>query len=149
MTTEETSRTAVLPSDGTSADFVGRGWAWPVTVAHNGAVATVGGVANLEKAMGLILRTYLGERPMRPDFGSRLRDYLFDGVTDENATAIATEVRRAIASCEPRVDVTRVEVTPVTTALGRFDIDIFYTVRGTNDEHNLVMPFYSIPGEGD
>ena len=36
-------------------DFIGRGWAFPVTVAHNGSIATIGGVANIEKAIRAIL----------------------------------------------------------------------------------------------
>jgi uncharacterized protein len=128
-------------------DFVGRGWKLPMGVTANGSVATVGGRANLEKAMQVVLRTYLGERPMRPAFGSRLRDFLFDGVTDDNATAIATEVRRALESCEPRAVVDDVQVTPSDGPTGRFDIEIFYSIRGSNDEHNLVVPFYTIPGE--
>lgn len=143
------TRPVVLPTDGTAADFIGRGWAFPVHADTLGRIAIVGGVANLERSMRIILGTYLGERPMRPDFGSLLKDFLFEGVTDDNAAAIATEVRRAIGSCEPRVLVDRVEVTPADGPTGRFDIEIFYRVRETNDEHNLVVPFYAIPGEGD
>jgi phage baseplate assembly protein W len=130
-----------------SVDFIGRGWAFPMEVGHDGAMATVGGVQNLEKAMRIILSTYVGERPMRPRFGSRLRDFIFDGVSQDNAAAIASEVRRALFDCEPRARIDAVDVRPAEGAIGRFDIDIGYTVLSTNDSHNLVVPFYSIPGE--
>jgi hypothetical protein len=133
----------------TSTDFTGRGLAFPLQVRSTGALATVGGTDNLEKAMRIILLTYLGERPMRPHFGSRLRDFLFSGVTAENAAAIGQEVRRALTSCEPRVRVDAVVVRRGDDARGRFDIDIGYTVLGTNARQNLVVPFYSIPGEED
>ena len=132
-----------------SVDFIGRGWAYPLGVQPNGAIATADGVAKLEQAMRIILTTYLGERPMRPAFGSRLRDFLFDGVTEASAGAIGEEVARAIGSCEPRVVVDDVDVRPKEGAYGGFDIDIYYTVLGTNDARNLVVPFYSIPGEED
>lgn len=132
-----------------TTDFIGRGLDFPLHVRSTGAVATVGGTDNLEKAMRLILLTHLGERPMRPGFGSRLRDFLFAGVTPENATAIGQEVQRAIGSCEPRVRVDAVDVRSDDAGHGRFDIDIAYTVLGTNARQNLVVPFYSIPGEED
>jgi phage baseplate assembly protein W len=133
---------------GASGDtpFAGRGWAYPVGVAANGQIATVGGVANIEKAMRIVLATYLGERPMRPAFGSLLKDFVFAGVTEENAKAIQAEVRRALFECEPRARVDDV-VVDMDGAEGRFDIDIAFTVLETNSAHNLVVPFYAIPGE--
>ncbi len=128
-------------------DFIGRGVAFPLRVGTDGGLATVGGLANLEKAMRVILLTRIGERPMRPSFGSRLSDFLFEGVSTQNAAAIADEVRRALTQCEPRARIDDVVVKPADTGIGRYDIDISYTVLASNDEHNLVVPFYSIPGE--
>jgi uncharacterized protein len=130
-----------------SVDFIGRGWAFPLGVQPNGSVATAQGVAKLEQAMRIILTTYLGERPMRPGFGSRLRDFLFDGVSPASVAAIGEEVERAIGSCESRVDVEAVDVRPIEGAYGGFEIDIQYVVRDTLGIYNLVVPFYSIPGE--
>ena len=59
-----------------------------ITAAACLMIALVRGTQELEQAMRLILMTYPGERPMRPQFGSRLRDFVFDGATWENATAI-------------------------------------------------------------
>lgn len=130
-----------------SVDFIGRGLAFPLGVRHNGALSTAEGPAKLEQAMRIILTTYLGERPMRPNFGSRLRDFLFDGVSPDSVSAVAAEVWRALDSCEPRVRVDNVAVSPREGPVGAFDIDILYTIRGENDQRNLVVPFYSIPGE--
>jgi phage baseplate assembly protein W len=130
-----------------TTDFIGRGWAFPVTVRDSGGIATVGGVANLEKAMRIVLATQLGERPMRPAFGSRLREHLFAGISPETLRAIEDEVRRAITSCEPRARVDGVTATAEDARRGRVDIEIRYTVLATNDPHNLVVPFYAIPGE--
>ena len=66
-----------------------------------------------------------------------------------DGSAIGQEVQRAIGSCEPRVRVDDVEVRCDDAGRGRFDIDIAYTVLGTNARQNLVVPFYSIPGEED
>jgi Bacteriophage baseplate protein W len=125
-------------------DFIGAGWAFPVGVDARGAIALVRGTEELEQAMRLILLTYPGERPMRPQFGSRLRDFVFAGATLDNAAAIEREVRTALLRWEPRVDVTSVDVTPRLDE-AMLDIDIGYTVVATNDRRNLVFPFYTIP----
>lgn len=130
-----------------TVDFVGAGWAFPLGVSPNGAIATSTGTARLEQAMRLILGTHLGERPMRPLFGSLLRDFLFAAVSEETGREIAAEVARAIESCEPRVVVDHVDAVPMEEPYGGYGIEIFYTVKSTNESKNLVVPFYSIPGE--
>ncbi|MBV9445478.1 MAG: GPW/gp25 family protein [Streptosporangiaceae bacterium] len=129
-------------------DFIGAGWAFPVSVDARGAIALARGTDELEQAMRLILMTYPGERPMRPEFGSRLRDFVFDGTTAENASAIGNEVRAALLRWEPRVDVSSVDVTPDYDAAMLY-VDIKYTVKSTNDRRNLVFPFYTIPLDGE
>jgi phage baseplate assembly protein W len=126
-------------------DFIGSGWAFPVGVDDTGQIALASGSREIEQAMRLILTTYPGERPMRPAFGSRLRDFIFDGATWENAATIAAEVRAALRQWEPRADVTDVTVLPSAGEPGVLTIDIRYKIKGTNDPRNLVFPFYTIP----
>jgi uncharacterized protein len=126
-------------------DFVGSGWAFPVGVDSTGQIALARGSCDIEQAMRLILMTYPGERPMRPRFGSRLRDFVFEGATWENAAAVAAEVRASLAQWEPRATVTDVVVTPEADKPGVLSIDIAYVIKGTNDPRNLVFPFYTIP----
>lgn len=82
---------------------------------------------------------------MRWEFGSRLRDYVFDGATDDNIGAIGNEVRAALERWEPRIDVRSVDVSPDGDHDGLLYIDISYVVKSTNDRRNLVFPFYTIP----
>ena len=126
-------------------DFVGSGWAFPVGVDSTGQIALARGSRDIEQAMRLILMTYPGERPMRPRFGSRLRDFIFDGATWDNAAAVAAEVHASLAQWEPRATVTDVVVTPEADEPGMLSIDIAYVIKGTNDPRNLVFPFYTIP----
>jgi uncharacterized protein len=131
------------------ADFIGSGWAFPVGVDATGQIALVRGSREIEQAMQLILSTYPGERPMRPKFGSKLRDFIFDGATRENAAAIAAEVRASLLQWEPRASVVDVIVTPEAADPGVLMIDILYTIKATNDARNLVFPFYTIPAHAD
>lgn len=129
------------------SDFVGAGWAFPLGVSANGNIAIARGPRKLEQAMRLILMTYPGERPMRPQFGSRLRDFVFAGATEETAAEVSREVEAALLQWEPRVDVQAVDVTLDDADAGTLWIDIQYTIKATNDERNLVFPFYTIPEE--
>jgi phage baseplate assembly protein W len=128
-------------------DFAGRGWAFPMGADPTGGIALVSGEENLIKAMRLILSTYPGERPMRPEFGSRLRDYIFRGIDGPTVADLANEVQSALLRWEPRVDVERVEVVPDPEDDTLVYIDIYYVARATNDRRNLVFPFYTIPEE--
>src|ERR1700735_593976 len=130
-------------------DFVGAGWAFPVGVDARGAIALARGTEELDQAIRLILMTYPGERPMRHEFGSRLRDFVFEGATWENAAAVGNEVRAALRRWEPRVEVIDVDVTPGGDEAGMLFIDIHYLVKATNDSRNLVFPFYTIPEHGE
>jgi phage baseplate assembly protein W len=129
-------------------DFVGAGWAFPLAVDSRGGIALARRDQELEQAMRLILATYPGERPMRPEFGSRLRDYVFRSATVDTAAELANEVQNALLRWEPRVVCEAVNVTIDPEERNRLYIDVYYTVKGTNDRRNLVFPFYTIPDDG-
>jgi len=129
-------------------DFIGAGWAFPLRVDAQGGIALVRRERELEEAMGIILSTYPGERPMRPEFGCRLRDYVFRGGTDDTRSALAVEVRNALVRWDPRVDIRGVAVEPGPDDPTLLYIDITYAPKATNDRRNLVFPFYTIPDDG-
>jgi phage baseplate assembly protein W len=137
---------ATSPGTAGGADFLGVGWRWPVATDAGGSFAMTGGVTEVEQAMYLILSTTPGERPMRPEFGCPLADYVFAPADSTTAGLIAYEVVRALRRWEPRVDVLDVQVTP-DAAESTLWIDIGYRIRDSYDRRNLVVPFYVIPDE--
>jgi phage baseplate assembly protein W len=131
-----------------SQDFVGAGWAFPLGVDARGGIALARREQELEQAMRLILATYPGERPMRPDFGSRLRDFVFRSATVDTAAELSNEVHKALLRWEPRVDIEFVDVTVDPWERNTLFIDVNYRVKDANDKRNLVFPFYTIPQDG-
>jgi uncharacterized protein len=125
--------------------FVGTGWRWPVEADATGMIALVSGPPELEQAIYLVLSTSPGERPMRPEFGCRLQDFVFGPADATTAALIAGEVRRSLARWEPRITVDDVHVTADTDEPSLLWIDVHFTVRSTYDRRNLVFPFYVIP----
>ena len=126
-------------------EFVGSGWAFPLELDQTGGFRLVSDEREIEQAIRLIIGTAYGERPMRPDFGCRIHDFVFAEANATTAGLIATEVRASLARWEPRIDVDDVEVTFDHAENGVLYIDITYRIRGTNDPRNLVFPFYVIP----
>lgn len=129
------------------SEFIGTGWGFPTGVGANGGIAMVRGDTELVQAMRLILATYPGERPMRPDFGSRLRDFVFRAGTLDTIAELTGEVRRSLLRWEPRVTVENVVVTPAPEDPSLLYIEIQYRPKDTNDHRNLVFPFYTIPDD--
>jgi phage baseplate assembly protein W len=126
--------------------FIGRGWAFPLRVDSTGGIALVSREQEIEEAIRLVLGTSPGERPMRPEFGCRIHDYLFASADSETASSIAGEVRAALLQWEPRIDVSDVQVTMDARNPALLYIDVRYSIKATNDRRNLVFPFYVIPG---
>jgi phage baseplate assembly protein W len=128
-----------------SQEFVGRGWSFPVHADVSGRIALSSDAQEIEESIHLILATAPGERPMRPEFGCGVHDYVFAPADAATAGAIGDAVRTALAMWEPRIDVTGVRVTFDRADEGLLLIDIGYEIRGSNDPRNLVFPFYVIP----
>ena len=129
-------------------DFVGAGWAFPLGVDARGGISLARRDQEIEQAIRLVLATYPGERPMRPEFGSRIRDYVFRSATIDTAAELSEEVQNALLRWEPRIVVEAVDVTVDDYDRSRLYIDVSYTIKGTNDRRNLVFPFYTIPDDG-
>jgi hypothetical protein len=125
--------------------FIGAGLAFPMSVDATGGISLVRREREIEESIRLVLATAPGERPMRPEFGCGIHDYVFAPADGSTAGQIAYEVRTAIERWEPRIDVNEVAVSLDSQSDGILYIDVSYEVRGSNDRRNLVFPFYVIP----
>lgn len=128
-------------------DFLGRGWSFPVTTDGADDVALSAGATDVEESILLILRTAKGERVMRPEFGCGIHDYAFATVDTSTLSLVEASVEDALREWEPRIEVLAVDASTEKLEQGRLDVSIDYRIRQTNDERNLVYPFY-VDGEG-
>lgn len=79
---------------------------------------------------------------MDPDFGCGMYDLVFSVVNTESMGMIKESVREALTIWEPRIDIMKIDVIQDDQDRGRVRISIDYQVRATNNEFNLVYPFY-------
>jgi phage baseplate assembly protein W len=131
-----------------SEEFIGAGWAFPIRTDPTGRIALTRGDRDIEESIHLILGTAFGERPMRPEYGCAIHDYVFGTLDPEMISRIAVAVRSSLLRWEPRITVEQVHVTVDPESKGLVYIDIRYSVADTNSPRNLVCPFYTIPPEG-
>jgi phage baseplate assembly protein W len=130
-----------------SDQFIGAGLAFPLRTDATGGIALVRGEREIQEAIRLILATAPGERPMRPEFGCAIGEFVFAPADAATAGLIAYEVRVALERWEPRIDLHDVRVDFAGAADGVLHINIRYALRGSNDPRNLVFPFYVIPAQ--
>ena len=132
-----------------AADFIGRGISFPMRVDQSGALALTSGATDIDASLRMVLITAPGERLMRPKFGCRIWDLLFEPVNANTIGLMAEAVRDAVSQWEPRVTLEDVVIDPDPNDHSRVMINLIYRIRATNDRRNLVYPFYVIPQEGD
>jgi Bacteriophage baseplate protein W len=130
-------------------EIIGSGWSFPLRIDVAGSIVLSDGERKLEESVRLILSTAIGERPMRPEFGCAIHDFVF--ATSEEATMaeIDLAVREALARWEPRIQVMDVDVAPDDDEPELLWIDVRYAPLDTNSPRNLVVPFYTIPARED
>jgi uncharacterized protein len=128
-------------------DIIGSGLAFPLQVDRRGGIALAREEQDIDQAIQLILGTAPGERPMRPEFGCGVHDFVFDSIDANTIGQMEEAIRIALERWEPRIEVSSVSFDLQQAGNGLLTIDIGYVVRATNTERNLVHPFYVIPAE--
>ena len=128
-------------------ELLGTGLSFPLSVDRRGGIALATGETDVDQAIEIILSTAPGERPMRPEFGCGVHDFVFDTIDAATVGRLETEVRRALDRWEPRIVLEEVEFDLSRVTDGQLLINIGYRLRATNHKRNLVYPFYVIPDE--
>jgi len=130
-------------------ELLGSGLSFPLSVDRRGGIALASGETDVDQAIEIILSTAPGERPMRPEFGCGVHDFVFDTIDAATVGRLETEIRRALDRWEPRIVLEEVDFDLSEMGEGRLLINIGYRLRATNHKRNLVYPFYVIPDEGE
>jgi len=125
--------------------FLGRGIRFPFRFSERtGGTEESSEHDRIRESILQILETRLGERFMRPEFGSRVKDLVFEQNNAVLKGLLRFHITDAIKRWEKRVVVTNVsfdESSQVTDA-NRLLVRISYRVIQSQVEGNLVWPFY-------
>lgn len=122
--------------------FLGRGWKFPVSLSATGKLFTSEHEQDVREAIWIIISTSKGERAMQPTFGCGIHDFVFATLSVATLGLIESSVQEALIEWEPRIEINEIRVEPDPKEPSKLYVDIHYRVRTTNNEFNLVYPFY-------
>ena len=122
-------------------DYLGTGWSFPLKTDLQGGIALSAADQKVREAILIILKTELGERRYRPNFGCRLSELTFAPLNSKTLFLIRLYVQEALETWEPRIDLEEV-VTEPDPILGRVNVVINYCLKNTYESRSLVYPFY-------
>ncbi|MBH8572103.1 GPW/gp25 family protein [Nostocaceae cyanobacterium CENA369] len=122
--------------------YLGTGLSFPLQSNVQGGLKLSAEAQKVKEAIWLILRTDLGERVYRPDFGCRLSELAFAPLNNDTLLRIRIYVLEALQKWEPRIDVDEVRADPDTA--GRVNISIDYRLKSYPDPYSFVYPFYLV-----
>jgi phage baseplate assembly protein W len=91
----------------------------------------ISGIQHLRQSIADILGTPLGSRRLRPEYGSKLRQFVDLPVNEGWKSAVQAEVARTLGRWEPRLKLERVRVVAVIG--GRIDLQLVGQYEGASD----------------
>jgi phage baseplate assembly protein W len=122
--------------------FLGNGLNFPLRTDARGQVVLVTGNEDIEQSIRIILSTRQGERVMRPTFGCRAHELLFEPRSAATASLLQDYVHEALRIWEPRIEVHQVNVINDDAQPGALLAEIIYEIKATHDTRSIVYPFY-------
>lgn len=94
----------------------------------------------LAQALIQLIGTRRGERVMRPDFGTRIYDFLFENNDEVLQELVRADVMSAIGTFEPRVLVSNITIERKPDE-GLIDVKIEYVVRLSSTLREVTVSF--------
>jgi len=125
-----------------SEPFLGTGCRFPVVPDPTGSLRYVSGEEDIAQCLLILLQTGIGERVMRPDFGTQAPDLVFAPGSSHYLRLLEQSILDAIRAFEPRVQVSSVLAETDPSDASRVTVSITYQVLHTNTKANLVFPYY-------
>lgn len=121
--------------------YLGTGLGFPLRIDARGQIALLSGPEKIEQSIRIILGTMPGERVMRPTFGCRAHELLFEPRNASTVGLLQEYVEEALLMWEPRIEVIKVNVTNEESPSALM-AEVEYRIKETHDIRSIVYPFY-------
>ena len=125
--------------------YLGNGLNFPVRMNARGEIMLVTGAEDIEQSIRIILGTRPGERVMRPTFGCRAYELLFEPRSAAAASQLQEFIDEALRLWEPRIEVMSIDVSAGEYGDGSLVAEIEYQIKATHDTRSIVYPFFIEP----
>jgi phage baseplate assembly protein W len=126
---------------------LGKGLAFPLQVNARRELALSEAVKDIEQSIRIILGTRPGERVMRPTFGCRVYELLFEPRDSATFSLLRKYVEDALAFWEPRITVLSVNPQLDENDDSAIFVEIEYQIKETHDTRSIVYPFFLVDEE--
>jgi phage baseplate assembly protein W len=122
--------------------FLGTGLNFPLRTDARGKIVLTSGSQDIEQAIRIILSTRPGERVMRPTFGCRAHELLFEPRSPTTISLLQEYVYEALRIWEPRINLLKVDVVADNSNVGALLAEVEYEIKATHDTRSIVHPFF-------
>lgn len=95
-----------------------------------GDVTTVTNKDSIKQSIYMIINTARGSRPFMPDYGSRIKGFLFEPFDESTAKRIGNELQESILNHEPRIEIININVN-MDWQNTKYDISVAYRLTNT------------------
>lgn len=118
--------------------YLGRGLKFPIQLLQ-GKGATSVDLSLLNQSIKIILDTPIGSRLFLPDFGSRLRELIFEPNDEVLHDLLSLFIFEALDKWERRIKVLKVECL---TNEDKVECTVSYRALNSNEIESFIYPFY-------
>jgi phage baseplate assembly protein W len=122
--------------------FLGTGLNFPLCTDARGKIVLTSGNQDIEQAIRIILNTRPGERVMRPTFGCRAHELIFEPRSPTTISLLQEYVYEALRIWEPRINLLKVDVVADNSNDGALLAQVDYEIKATHDTRSIVHPFF-------
>lgn len=125
--------------------ILGKRIAFPLHLDDRNQLAMSDGDMAVRQSIYLIVMTVPGERVLRPEFGCRIHELIFDPLNKQTMITAKRFVEEAIRRWEPRISVEELVVDVGDMDRAELLINIKYKHKNRPDPRSLVFPYYLNP----
>jgi hypothetical protein len=109
-------------------------------IASTGDFYASSGIEVIVQSLFVILNTRPESRVWQPEFGCRLKEYIWDLMDSDTIQNLSSEISNAIKTWEPRIKLNKVDVEPISDIAGNkinILIDFTYEERDYKQTFNI------------
>ena len=125
--------------------LLGEGLAFPLDY-DNGVLVLASGEDSVKAALTMLFSTRIGQRFMLPEYGTRIYDLLFEGLTDESLQLMQVYAEEEIQTWISRVQ--RADVTAQVVGDQQVNLRVELQLVNSPSTTIMVYPFYTEVGNG-
>lgn len=109
-----------------------------ITISSTGDIAPVVNKESIKQSLRMLINTARTTRVFLPDYGARIRGFLFEPFDLSTANRLGQEIRETIQNYEKRITLIDINVIMGTDEKS-YDVNVSYQITNTNITDNVLI----------